>query len=289
MENRYAIAAGDLTAYILPPESPEYGLTRFNHSAFVPDVVYRGVHFCQPEMTDPDRPTTKGAGLCCEIVCPELEGSVAVGEAYLKPGIGYVTRLNEPWRIYGVTPPYRPFDTVVTAQADRILFVTESDMVAGYAYRECRLLKAEDGRLTLSVHFENQGEKPLNFAEYCHNFISLGSLPTSPKHLLALPCVRTLTLDPERAHMLAEEGGVRLFQQPGVFFNRFSDMRPAPGLAWRLTCEDSPISISETVDFAPARMAVWGLEHVVSPEVFIEVSLQPGERADWSRAWDFTV
>ncbi len=287
MANRYVIAAGDLRAEVLAPESPEYGFTRFNHSAFVPDVAYRGVRFGQPEMTDPQRPTTKGAGLCCEIICPEVETSVAVGEEYLKPGIGYVTRTAEPWRIYGVNPPYRPLETAVTAQSDRILFVTETEQVAGYAYRECRRLLAEDGRLTLSVHFENQGEKPLAFTEYCHNFISLGDLQTSPAHHLALPCVEALTLDPEKSHMRAEEGGVSWLGIPGVFFNVFDRTRRAEGPAWRLTHENSSVSISETVDFTPVKLTVWGLEHVISPEVFIAVRLEPGESAEWTRVWTF--
>ena len=287
MSNRYTITSGDLTAEILAPESPEYRRTRFNHSAFVPDVIYRGIHFGQPEMTDPSRPTTNGMGLCCEIQCPEVELSVPVGAEYLKPGIGYVTRTETPWRIYNDDPAYRPLETVVTAQGDRILFVTETDMVAGYAYRECRHLRAEDGQLTLTVHFENQGEKPISFNEYCHNFIQLGNLQTSPKHHLALPCVEALTLDPERSHMRAEEGGVSWLGVPGVFFNVFEKTRRAEGYAWRLSHEDSPIAVSETVDFTPVKLTVWGLEHVISPEVFLSLHLEPGESADWTRVWRF--
>ena len=44
MNNRYTISAGELTAEILAPESPEYGRTRFNHSAFVPDVRSEEAH-----------------------------------------------------------------------------------------------------------------------------------------------------------------------------------------------------------------------------------------------------
>lgn len=287
MKDCYTIAAGRLSARVLAPESPEYARTRFDHSAFVTDVTFRGVHFGQPEMLDPARPTTKGAGLCCQIICPGTETAVPIGAEYLKPGVGILTRQAEPWRIYADDVPYRPLETVVTAQADRLLFSTETDMLAGYAYRECRHLLAEDGRLTLSVHFENQGEKALDFTEFCHNFISLGDLQTSPKHHLALPCVEELTLDPERSHMRAEEGGVSWLGVPGVFFNVFEKTRRVDGPAWRLTHEDSPVSISETVDFAPVKLTVWGLEHVISPEVFIHVRLEPGESADWTRVWQF--
>ena len=43
----------------------------------------------------------------------------------------------------------------------------------------------------------------------------------------------------------------------------------------------------ETVDFTPVKLTVWGLEHVISPEVFLSVRLEPGESADWTRVWRF--
>ena len=177
MKDHFIIGSGDLSAVVLAPESPDYARTRFNHSAFIPDVIFKNVHFGQPEQVDPAKPTTKGAGLCCELICPDAEKSVSVGEEYVKPGIGYVRRVEKPW-FFTDNPPYRPFETSVSAQSDRILFVTETEEVGGIAYRECRLLKAEGNTLSLSVHFENLGEKPLDMLEFCHNFISLGVLQT---------------------------------------------------------------------------------------------------------------
>ncbi len=287
MSDRFTITHGDISCDILYPESPAYGLTRFNHAGFAPDIVYKGVHFGQPEMVDPNRSTTKGAGLACEYQCEDVETSVPVGELYLKPGIGYVTRLEEPWRIYDFTPFYKPFDTVITAQSDRVLFVTETDMIAGYAYRECRMMRAYEDTITLSVYFENQGEKPLKMREYCHNFLSLGTLITGEKHHLALPCVEEMTLDPVGSHMIAEENGVRWNGEKDVFFNAFEKTRKPEGYSWRLWHEDAPLAISETDSFSPVRVAVWGLEHVISVEVFHRFTLEPGESCSWQREWRF--
>ena len=288
MDNSFVIRSGDLQARIIYPESPEYGLTRFNHAAFVPEVTYKGAAFGTTEMIDPSKATTHGAGLCCEYQSDDVEGSVAVGEKYLRPGAGYVTRLETPWTIYNFAPPFDPFDTVVTAQADRALFVTETDMVAGYAYRECRLLRAEGDTLVLSVHLENQGEKPLRLREFCHNFLTLPGLTTSSKHHLALPCVADITIDPkESERLVAEEGGLRFTDAGGVFYNRFMSTKETRGYAWRLWHETSPLAVSETVDFTPTHVALWGLEHVISAEVFHRIDLQPGEAADWTRTWRF--
>ncbi len=286
MKDRYIIRSGELSAVVLAPESSEYARTRFNHSAFVPDVIYKGVHFGQKEQIDPAQTTTQGAGLCCEFICPEVEASVQVGEAYLKPGIGYVTRTEKPW-FFTDNPPYRPLETSVTAQEDRILFATKTELVGGYAYREHRLIAASGDTLTLTVHFENMGEKPLNMAEYCHNFISLGMLRTGSGHHLALPCVNNPQSDPEKSHLLAETGGVTWPETGGLFFQHFEDVRTPEGYAWRLSCEGSPLAVSETVSFDPVKLTLWGLDHVISPEVFLKVSIQPGEAADWTRVWRF--
>ena len=286
MKDHFIIGSGDLSAVVLAPESPDYARTRFNHSAFIPDVIFKNVHFGQPEQVDPAKPTTKGAGLCCELICPDAEKSVSVGEEYVKPGIGYVRRVEKPW-FFTDNPPYRPFETSVSAQSDRILFVTETEEVVGIAYRECRLLKAEGNTLSLSVHFENLGEKPLDMLEFCHNFISLGVLQTGVRHHLALPCVINPQPDPATAHMIGEPGGVTWPATGGGFFNVFTNVRRPEGYAWKLTHEDSPVAMSETVDFTPVRLTVWGLEHVISPEVFHRISLQSGESADWTRTWAF--
>lgn len=287
MKDRFVISSGDLSAVILTPESPAYARTRFNHSAFVADVIYKGVHFGQPEQVKSEKASSMGAGLCCELIIPEVEQSAEIGGEYLKPGIGYVTRTEKPW-MFMDNPPYRPFETVVTAQGDRALFVTETDMVGGYAYRECRRLSIEGNTLTLNVHFENQGEKDIDMLEFCHNFISLGDLQTGSKHHLHLPCVADPTPDPEKSHLLPEEGGVTWPEGSNpLFFNIFHNTVDPEGYAWRLTHEDSPVAMSETVDFSPVRLTVWGEEHVISPEVFHRIVLKSGESCGWTRIWTF--
>lgn len=286
MKDKFVISSGELSAAVLMPESPDYARTRFDHSAFVPDVVYKGVHFGRPEQLDPAKPSTNGAGLCCELICPDAELAVNVGEEFVKPGVGYIVRGEKPW-FFADRVPYRPLETTVTVQDDRALFVTESDMLGGIAYRECRMLRAEDNRLTLSIHFENQGEKPLDMLEFCHNFVSLGDLPVDERYHLALPCVRTIAPD-EKSHLTAEKGGVTWDKAPeATFFNVFEDVQPVDGYVWRLYHDESKAAISETVDFAPVRLTVWGLNHVVSAEAFHHIALQPGESADWTRVWTF--
>jgi hypothetical protein len=40
-------------------------------------------------------------------------------------------------------------------------------------------------------------------------------------------------------------------------------------------------------DFRPARIALWGMRHVISPEAFIEVDIEPGSAQKWTRKYEF--
>jgi hypothetical protein len=43
----------------------------------------------------------------------------------------------------------------------------------------------------------------------------------------------------------------------------------------------------ETLDTSACRIALWGMPHVISPEVFKRIDLEPGESDSWSRTYSF--
>jgi hypothetical protein len=47
------------------------------------------------------------------------------------------------------------------------------------------------------------------------------------------------------------------------------------------------VGVRETDYFEVSRLAVWGKNHVISPEVFIDIDLQPGAVKQWTREFDF--
>ena len=56
---------------------------------------------------------------------------------------------------------------------------------------------------------------------------------------------------------------------------------------WTLTHRDSPVRVSEEVSRRPHRVVVWAVDHIVSPEVFCQFCLLPGQRETWTRTWTF--
>jgi hypothetical protein len=47
------------------------------------------------------------------------------------------------------------------------------------------------------------------------------------------------------------------------------------------------VQVREYDDFTPARVALWGTKHVASPEVYIDIDLEPGQSQTWTRRYEF--
>ena len=54
---------------------------------------------------------------------------------------------------------------------------------------------------------------------------------------------------------------------------------------WELKNLESKISISETGNFNTNKVNLWGWKHVISPELFIDVSIKPAQNANWTRTY----
>ncbi|MNW62067.1 hypothetical protein D3C74_401750 [compost metagenome] len=56
---------------------------------------------------------------------------------------------------------------------------------------------------------------------------------------------------------------------------------------WELRHKPSGAGVRESGDFAAERMALWGEKHVISPEVFVDISILPRHSKHWSRSYQF--
>ena len=44
--------------------------------------------------------------------------------------------------------------------------------------------------------------------------------------------------------------------------------------------------MSETGSFQTNRINLWGWKHVISPELYFDISIRPGQVAQWSRTYN---
>ncbi|HOA98159.1 MAG TPA: hypothetical protein PKK29_10340, partial [Acetivibrio saccincola] len=56
---------------------------------------------------------------------------------------------------------------------------------------------------------------------------------------------------------------------------------------WELVFEPLKAGVREYSNFNVKSLALWGTTHVISPEVFIDVNIQPGKIQKWARKYEF--
>lgn len=54
---------------------------------------------------------------------------------------------------------------------------------------------------------------------------------------------------------------------------------------WKLTDLKTTIGIQEIGNFKTDKINLWGWEHVVSPELFFKISVNPDKSCVWSRSY----
>ncbi|MBR3872972.1 MAG: hypothetical protein IKJ26_02270 [Clostridia bacterium] len=284
--DRFCISNGELKAELLTPWSSDYQRTRFAHAAFISGLWLGDVCLTQAERAQAGQTSTGGVGLCCEYKCPQIEMDSAVGEEYLKVGVGVLTRTQQPWTIVD-DQRITGLPTTVLCGDDTAVFECVSPTVNGYAYREKRTVKLLGRVIRLECELENTGEKPIEISEYCHNFVSLGGLATDETHHLDLLCAQML---PSAADcFVPTPTGAGWTKAAEGSFSAPCEVKAFDGpCAWKLRSDRTPLALSEWIDFEPSTVYVWGTPYCVCAEVYKAISIQPGQTARWSREWHVT-
>ncbi|KOP64900.1 hypothetical protein AMS62_06300 [Bacillus sp. FJAT-18019] len=274
-----------------------YRGTRFDWTGFITQVSWKDeqdeLHtFCVPESLIPNE-GTGGEGLCNEfsIFDPIGYDEALPGGKFPKIGVGQLTRLDEAdynfARMYPVEP-YR-MDEDIAAQSAR--YKIHAQDCNGYAVEYIKSIQIKDSRLILEYHLHNTGVKPIQTHEYVHNFIRVDQHSISPEYEMTLPAMmQTQDMEPEYTPSVLriQDMKVSWNEIPSrPFYGRLPEISNESGPTWELVHQPSGVGIREWDNFPVASMALWGVEHVVSPEVFVKIAIQPGESQSWRREYEF--
>jgi len=269
-----------------------YAGTRFDWSGFVTQVSLDDRHtFCVPEDYRPGQ-GTGGIGLCNEFGIDRPIGfeDTQPGYPFPKLGVGLLTRLEKP--DYSFWYPHliaRNFPIAVHCEADMATFTVEPVNCRGYAARLVKVLKALGNTLEIAYHLENTGKLPIRTNEYVHNFVGIDRHTFGPEYQLNFPYAPVIE-SPSEMNTILEVAGDTIRQKEAPvapFYARLLGFQATDQPQWELVHLPSGVSLRETVDFSPVRVALWGVNHVISVEVFIDIDLQPGESMRWLRRYEF--
>ncbi len=296
-----------------------YSGSRFDWSGFITQVQLDAMHtFCMPESLEPGK-GTGGIGLCNEFGndMPVGFDDAAPGSAFPKLGIGLLTRDEKPYNFFRPYPIETNFIFEVEIGENLVTFTVEPEPVNGYAARLTKSISVMGRTLQISYHLRNLGKKPIVTNEYCHNFLGIDQQTIGPDYTLSFPYKPKFEeswrqfrgMGPKWMRLLPGALKDRLLKKrfsqmqsvlklvgseltlekvpEAPFYARLEGFARTDQAQWELVHNPSGVGAREFVDFTPVRVAVWGVAHVISAEVFVGINLQPDQAMQWSRRYEF--
>ena len=162
--------------------------------------------------------------------------------------------------------------------------------VNGYDYLlEKEIIINEDG-FQINYFLENKGEKVIRTNEYCHNFISIDKELIGKDYVLKFP----FEIIPENLNQIVNpdefvklrNNEITFLETPTqpFFYSNLSGGKEINAF-WELKNLKKKLGISETGSFTTKAINLWGIGHVISPELFIDIFLEPSKSKEWSRSY----
>lgn len=265
-----------------------YRGARFDWTGFITQVTLDGINtFCAKESNSPDS-GTGGIGLCNEF---GIDGAIGykdtdLGECFPKIGVGSLKRFSngpyEFWTNYEI----RPYQIDVVSFINRVKFAVEPVDCRGYAIRLYKSIYVKENYLHIDYRLENVGSKRIETNEYCHNFIRINNYNLGKGYSLNFPY--EIRLDREPNIIKANNRSIGWEKTPEDYFYHiiegYTDNLP---YQWELIYRPTGIGVREISCLKVSKLALWGHSHVVSPEVFVDIRINPGEVLEWTRKYEF--
>lgn len=213
----------------------------------------------------------------------------AIGEAFLKIGVGKLTRKEDkPYFFRAKFPLVDPgvwsvHTNQVSATMDHVL----ADSGDGWAYRyttRVELLTDRAGFL-IRRRLHNTGQRRIDTDHYAHNFVVLDDYPiaadsrvtlTPPHITTAFPKLRDAAVFTEDALTM-----IRKLEDQTVFVR--TAPRPESGATWQasVTCPQTEAKLTILQAPRPDQVVLYVDRKAMSVEPFVEIDLLPGQIKSW--------
>lgn len=278
-----------------PMEAPNRTV-RFDRAGFIAEVVLDGaVHFCANEPQNLAHPSSGGRGLCNEFTA-DFSRNVKPGDYFPKLGVGLIHRDEEPYVFHKKYSDVQNFPVEFTVEENQVEFRTKAVPCNQVAVSFVKTIRLSGNAVTMEVTATNEGEAAVDTMEYCHNFISIDGMAISPEYEVDLPDLPDMGTE-QKLNMRGEPCNWKGNGKGLTFVQCTTDCAhvrvPLEGLQnedifhWTLRHRGAKAWVKVTEYFRPEKMTIWSVDHMVSPEVFYHLLLQPGEMKTWKRQWVF--
>ena len=271
----------------LPAEN--YNFSRFDWTGNIVSVKFKNIQLASTESITYENEMQNGKGFYNEFGIDTALGfnEAVIGDWFHKIGVGLLKKDNEEY-IFNRNYEIKPADFEIKYTSNTILITCKSEFNNGYSYVLKKEIKLEKHGFTINYDLENTGEKEIITDEYVHNFLAINKEIIGRNYILKfpfklMPAFFLETVNPEQKVTIGQTD-VTFNDSPKeqFFFSNltgYKNVKPQ----WELKNLESKISISETGSFHTNKVNLWGWKHVISPELFIDISIKPGQNANWTR------
>ena len=170
------------------------------------------------------------------------------------------------------------------------MITCRSEHVNGYSYVLKKEIELYENKFKIKYSLENTGQKVIITNEYNHNFILINKNPIGNEYKLKFPFQLKSSrfeeyVNPEQKVDIGQnEIKFRSTPNEPFFFSNLSGNKTTDA-AWELINIPEKIIICETGNFQTKKVNLWGSKHVISPELIINVYIEPGKSFRWDRTY----
>ena len=268
-----------------------YQFSRFDWTGKITKVKFQDIELSSVENVDCENVHLLGKGFYNEFGIDTALGfeEAAIGGWFHKIGIGLLKKEDSQY-LFNKKYEIKPADFKIISEPNKVIINCKSEVVNGYSYFLTKEIELLESGFTIKYFLKNTGEKNIITNEYSHNFIAINKDLIGSNYKLKFPFQLKPALfeeyvNPEQKVDI-ELDEIKFNGAPkNQFF--FSNLNGSENVnaEWTLTNKKSNIGISETCNFKTNKVNLWGWRHVISPELFCNISIKLGESKAWSRSY----
>lgn len=265
-----------------------YNGSRFDWTGFITQITLDdAVTFCVPERLEKGA-GTGGMGLSNEFGIDQPLGydKIKAEQQFPKIGVGLLTKPDEKdydfFYHYDVTPA----EFQVSQTSSSLTMDAEAHSDNGYGFHLTKAISLLEDQVVIHYTLKNTGDVAFKTNEYAHNFIGMNHETVNENYQLTLPKMNQLNVAVGTMKQTNKEVTWPVVPD-GDFYAQIDMNEENASYNWELYHKELKAGVRDLTCFTPEKMALWGRDHVVSPEVFIAIALSPGETKTWERRYQF--
>lgn len=271
---------------VIPDET--YTRSRFDRMGMITNVVLNGKHSFGGIESEVEGEGSGGCGFYNEFGIEEAIGyeDTPVGDKFLKVGVGLLTKDNEEAYDFFRDYEVEALNYEVNEGSKHVTIKATSKEVNGISVCYTKRITLENDQMNVHYTLENLGSKKIETTEYCHNFVAINEHRIGPEYDVKFS-FPVEVYDVTGKLKVVDDTITWDEAVDKVIYTRFNNVPNRIGNSVEILHKPSGVGVRETVDFKLHKVAMWGMPHVISPELFKKIELDVNEEQSWNRRYTF--